>query len=105
MLCRVCCASVQRSIFSAPLLLPSHITQRYAPDGKARGKHTGEKTDIRQGTLPSVVLKTIEAQGPIHGYRIARRIGQTSQDLLTLDYGTLYPALLKPEQAGSIASA
>jgi PadR family transcriptional regulator PadR len=63
----------------------------------------GEKTDIWQGTLALMVLKTIEALGPIHGYGIARRIEQTSQDLITLNYGTLYPALLKLEQEGSIA--
>jgi transcriptional regulator len=51
-----------------------------------------------------MVLKTIEAMGPIHGYGIARRIEQTSGDVLSLNYGTLYPALLKLEQEGYIAS-
>ena len=51
-----------------------------------------------------MVLKTIEAMGPLHGYGIARRIEQTSGNLLTLNYGTLYPALLKLEQEGSISS-
>jgi transcriptional regulator len=51
-----------------------------------------------------MVLKTIEAMGPLHGYGIARRIEQTSGDQLSLNYGTLYPALLKLEQEGSIAS-
>jgi transcriptional regulator len=51
-----------------------------------------------------MVLKTIEALGPLHGYGIARRIEQTSGNLLSLNYGTLYPALLKLEQEGSIAS-
>ena len=64
----------------------------------------GEKTDIWQGTLALMVLRTIEALGPIHGYGIARRIEQTSDDLLTLNYGTLYPALLRMEQEGSITS-
>ena len=64
----------------------------------------GEKTDVRQGTLALMVLKTIEALGPLHGYGIARRIEQTSGNLLSLNYGTLYPALLKLEQEGSIAS-
>ncbi len=62
------------------------------------------KQDIWQGTLALMVLKTIEALGPMHGYGIARRIEQTSGDRLTLNYGTLYPALLKLEQEGSIAS-
>jgi PadR family transcriptional regulator PadR len=64
----------------------------------------GEKADVWQGTLALMVLKTIEALGPLHGYGIARRIEQTSGNLLSLNYGTLYPALLKLEQEGSIAS-
>jgi PadR family transcriptional regulator PadR len=62
------------------------------------------KADVRQGTLALMVLKTLEAMGPLHGYGIARRIEQTSGSLLSLNYGTLYPALLKLEQEGSIAS-
>src|SRR5579872_6770167 len=64
----------------------------------------GDKTDVWQGTLALMVLKTIEMMGPQHGYGIARRIEQTSGNLLSLNYGTLYPALLKLEQEGSIAS-
>jgi PadR family transcriptional regulator PadR len=64
----------------------------------------GEKTDILQGTLALMVLRTIEALGPIHGYGIARRIEQISDDLLTLNYGTLYPALLRMEQEGAVTS-
>jgi PadR family transcriptional regulator, regulatory protein PadR len=64
----------------------------------------GERADVWQGTLALMVLKTIETMGPQHGYGIARRIEQTSGNLLTLNYGTLYPALLKLEQEGSIAS-
>jgi PadR family transcriptional regulator PadR len=60
------------------------------------------KTDVWQGTLALMVLKTLDAMGPLHGYGIARRIEQTSGDLLQLNYGTLYPALLKLEQEGSI---
>ena len=63
-----------------------------------------EKTDVRQGTLALMVLKTLDVLGPLHGYGIARRIEQISGDLLTLNQGTLYPALLKLEQEGSIAS-
>jgi transcriptional regulator len=64
----------------------------------------GEKTDVWQGTLALMVLKTLETLGPLHGYGIARRIEQTSGDRLAVNYGTLYPALLKLEQEGSIAS-
>ena len=64
----------------------------------------GDKADVWQGTLALMVLKTLEALGPLHGYGIARRIEQTSGNLLSLNYGTLYPALLKLEQEGSIAA-
>ncbi len=64
----------------------------------------GEKTDVWQGTLALMVLKTLESMGPQHGYGIARRIEQTSGDQLQLNYGTLYPQLLKLEQEGYIAS-
>ena len=64
----------------------------------------GDKTDVWQGTLALMVLKTLEAMGPQHGYGIARRIEQISGDLLSINYGTLYPALLKLEQEGYIAS-
>ena len=64
----------------------------------------GDKTDVWQGTLALMVLKTLEGLGPLHGYGIARRIEQTSGDLLSVNYGTLYPALLKLEQEGSIDS-
>jgi PadR family transcriptional regulator PadR len=66
---------------------------------------TTDKTDVWQGTLALMVLKTIETLGPLHGYGIARRIEQTSGNLLVLNYGTLYPALLKLEREGCIASA
>ena len=64
----------------------------------------GDKADVWQGTLALMVLKTLEAMGPLHGYGIARRIEQTSGDLLAVNYGTLYPALLKLEQEGYISS-
>lgn len=63
-----------------------------------------DKTDVWQGTLALMILKTLETLGPMHGYGIARRIEQTSGDLLSVNYGTLYPALLKLEQEGCIAS-
>jgi PadR family transcriptional regulator, regulatory protein PadR len=62
------------------------------------------KADVWQGTLALMVLKTLEALGPLHGYGIARRIEQTSGDLLSINYGTLYPMLLKLEQEGYVAS-
>ena len=62
------------------------------------------KTDVWQGTLALMILKTLETLGSLHGYGIARRIEQTSGDLLSVNYGTLYPALLKLEQEGYIAS-
>jgi PadR family transcriptional regulator, regulatory protein PadR len=62
------------------------------------------KTEIWQGTLALMILKTLDSLGPLHGYGIARRIEQTSGDRLTLNYGTLYPALLKLEQEGWIVS-
>jgi PadR family transcriptional regulator, regulatory protein PadR len=62
------------------------------------------KTDVWQGTLSLMVLKTLETLGPQHGYGIARRIEQTSGDRLSLNYGTLYPALVKLEQEGYITS-
>jgi PadR family transcriptional regulator len=64
----------------------------------------GDKADVWQGTLALMVLKTLESMGPLHGYGIARRIEQTSGELLSLNYGTLYPALLKLEQEGAISS-
>ena len=62
------------------------------------------KADVWQGTLALMVLKTLETMGPLHGYGIARRIEQTSDALLSVNSGTLYPALLKLEQEGYVAS-
>ena len=63
-----------------------------------------DKTDVQQGTLALMALKTLQVLGPLHGYGIARRIEQISGDLLTVNQGTLYPVLLKLEQEGSIKS-
>ena len=63
-----------------------------------------EKNDVWQGTLALMVLRTLETMGPQHGYGLARRIEQTSGDRLQLNYGTLYPALLKLEQEGYVRS-
>ena len=65
----------------------------------------GDKADVWQGTLALMVLKTLAAMGPQHGYGIARRIEQTSGNLLSLNYGTLYPALLKLEQEGYVSAS
>ena len=62
------------------------------------------KSDVLQGTLDLMVLKTLEAMGTLHGYGIARRIEQVSGDELTLNQGTIYPALLRLEQRGWIRS-
>jgi PadR family transcriptional regulator, regulatory protein PadR len=63
------------------------------------------KTDVWQGTLALMILKTLETLGSQHGYGIARRIEQTSGHKLLVNYGTLYPALLKLEQEGYIKSS
>ena len=67
-------------------------------------KDANPKTDVWQGTLALMVLKTLDVMGPLHGYGIARRIEQVSGKLLTVNYGTIYPALLKLEQEGYITS-
>ena len=65
---------------------------------------SNEKADVWQGTLALMALKTLETLGPLHGYGIARRIEQTSGGKLSINYGTIYPVLLKLEQEGSIES-
>ena len=64
----------------------------------------GRRGEVLQGTLDLIVLKTLESLGPLHGYGIAQRIQQVSEDLLKLNQGTLYPALLRLEQRGWISS-
>ena len=63
-----------------------------------------EKLDVRQGTLALMILRTLQVLGPLHGYGIARRIEETSGDRLRLNYGTLYPGLVKLEQEGFISA-
>ena len=63
-----------------------------------------DKLDVKQGTLALMILRTLEVFGPLHGYGVARRIEETSKNRLTLNYGTLYPALLKLEQEGFITA-
>ena len=65
---------------------------------------TPDKSDVLYGTLGLLVIKTLEALGPLHGYRIARRIEQISGDRLAVNQGTLYPVLLRLEQEGAVAS-
>jgi len=60
----------------------------------------GDKSDVLQGTLDLMVLKTLESMGPLHGYGIARRIEQVSNETILLNQGTIYPALLRLEQRG-----
>ena len=64
----------------------------------------GDKSDVLQGTLDLMVLKTLESMGPLHGYGIARRIEQVSGNAIALNQGTIYPALLRLEQRGWIKS-
>jgi PadR family transcriptional regulator len=79
---------------------------RYAniPVGNPKGRKVKQKTDVKQGTLALMVLRTLDVLGPLHGYGVARRIEQISGDMLTLNQGTLYPVLLKLEHEGAIAS-
>jgi PadR family transcriptional regulator PadR len=72
--------------------------------GYLMGNGRVDKADVLQGTLVLLVLRTLETLGPLHGYGIARRIEQISRDVLQLNQGTLYPALLRMEQEGWIAS-
>ena len=64
----------------------------------------GDTSDVWRGTLAIMILKTLEVMGPLHGYGLARRIEQTSGDLLSINYGTIYPALLKLEQEGYVSA-
>jgi PadR family transcriptional regulator PadR len=70
----------------------------------AKRGYVADKTEVLQGTLDLMVLKTLESMGSQHGYGIAQRLQQVSDDLLRLNQGTLYPALLRLEQRGWISS-
>ena len=74
------------------------------PVGYLMKSERTDRTDVLQGTLILLVLRTLETLGPLHGYGIARRIEQISKDVLQLNQGTLYPALLRIEQEGWISS-
>jgi PadR family transcriptional regulator PadR len=79
---------------------PEHRTLPWY--GNPIGTVMADKLEVKQGTLALMILKTLEVLGSLHGYGIARRIEETSSNRLTLNYGTLYPALLKLEQEGFI---
>jgi PadR family transcriptional regulator PadR len=85
-------------------LLLSQRKCEILPVGKPKVNSMGKKSDVQQGTLALMVLKTLDVLGPLHGYGIARRIEQISGDLLAVNQGTLYPVLLKLEQEGAVAS-
>src|SRR5580693_2412166 len=72
-------------------------------EGVERGRMK-QKRDVQQGTLALMVLKTLQVLGPLHGYGIARRIAQISNELLSVNQGTLYPVLLRLEQERAVAS-
>jgi PadR family transcriptional regulator, regulatory protein PadR len=85
-----------------PVVSPNEVG--HTPIRNRNGGTLKRKTDVLQGTLALMVLKTLDVLGPLHGYGIARRIEQISGDLLAVNQGTLYPVLLKLEQEGAIAS-
>jgi transcriptional regulator len=76
----------------------------FSPVDRLKEQMPTSKSEVLQGTLDLLVLKTVDSMGPIHGFGIALRIQQVSGDLLQLNQGTLYPALLRLEQRGWIAS-
>jgi transcriptional regulator len=82
-----------------PVVFPNEIVSSFRV-----GNPMKDKTDVPQGTLALMVLKTLDVLGALHGYGIARRIEQISGDLLSVNQGTLYPVLLKLEQEGAITS-
>ena len=84
-----------------PIAFQYECVSRYGDPHRTK---MSPKTDVWQGTLALMVLKTLETLGPLHGYGIARRIEQTSNHLLAINYGTLYPQLIKFEQEGSITA-
>jgi len=97
-----------RSPFSAfPVAFPMEVW--HAPVGSPNVRTVGPnsmrpKKDVQPGTLALMVLKTLDVLGPLHGYGIARRIEQISNDQLFVNQGTLYPVLLRLEQEGAVAS-
>jgi transcriptional regulator len=88
---------------NSALILPSNRSRVMICMG-SQGAAMAEKKDVRQGTLALMILKTLESMGSLHAYGIARRIEQISGDALSVQYGTIYPLLLKLEQEGHVAS-
>jgi PadR family transcriptional regulator, regulatory protein PadR len=91
------------------LQTPVDVQQEYAtlpfsPVDRLKERMPPSKTEVLQGTLDLLVLKTLDSMGPMHGFGIALRIQQVSEDLLKLNQGTLYPGLLRLEQRGWITS-
>jgi transcriptional regulator len=93
-----------RATGSTTFLLFSKRKCGILPVGNQNGGAMKQKTDVLQGTLALMVLKTLDVLGPLHGYGVARRIEQISGDLLAVNQGTLYPVLLRLEQEGAVAS-
>src|SRR5437870_1144284 len=92
----------------APLLLTSHRNNLYAPVAvkqENRDAMSETKSDILQGTLDLMVLQTLDAMGPQHGYGVARRIEQISEDMLQLNQGTIYASLLRLQQRRWISAS
>jgi len=97
----------QAAIAKEKVHRPVDIQQEgdYAPVDCLKGENMAPpRGEVLQGTLDLIVLQTLHAMGPLHGYGIAQRVQQVSEDLLKLNQGTLYPALLRLEQRGWIAS-
>jgi PadR family transcriptional regulator, regulatory protein PadR len=91
--------------YSPKHLLTAEIsTITFSHVGRLKVRMPSSKSEVLQGTLDLLVLKTLDSLGPTHGFGIALRIQQVSKDLLQLNQGTLYPALLRLQQRGLIAS-
>src|ERR1700691_2708014 len=82
---------------------PGDLSLGNQMEGGERGRMK-KKREVQQGTLGLMVLKTLQVLGPVHGYGIARRIAQISNELLSVNQGTLYPVLLRLEQECAVAS-
>jgi PadR family transcriptional regulator PadR len=97
-------ARVARGCLDGQSLLTIDIWSRQYVGQQQEKQMGGNKADVLQGTLDLMVLKTLESMGPLHGYGIARRIEQVSGETISLNQGTIYPALLRLEQKGWIKS-
>jgi PadR family transcriptional regulator len=97
-------AIVTNNVANTPCLLEGRIPVDILPIKDEHEAMGEQKSDVLQGTLDLMVLKTLESMGPLHGYGIARRIEQVSGNCLSLNQGTIYPALLRLEQRGWIKS-